>query len=196
MTSKAKLTEVIRRRIAGGNPAANDRVKDAEIQRAIAAAANKILKTEALSNFTQNDDSLLDGILIATYENLQVEPSNGNYCRVKLPATPLTLPDKMGVYSVYPSGEPWKEFLPVPVGVYNILMGEKMLSSINKVVYTYENRYITVYKDIKGDDKNTVDVKLAIADIDQMEDHDPLPLSPDMEADVITYVLNLYLPES
>ena len=122
MTTKSQLIERVRRILSGGYPSNRDRVKDAEIEKQLESAINRLLKVE-MFNMTYNTDGMTipDGVMIGTYENIPVTQGLNDTCFATLPVTPMYLPEKMGVFSVYPSSYPEAEFIPIPSGQYYIL---------------------------------------------------------------------------
>jgi hypothetical protein len=192
MTTKGILVERIRRILAGGYPSDRDRIKDAEIALAIGPVANKLLKVEALNtSFVADGASTVEGSMIATYENIPVTRGYKLTAVAKLPATPIYMPEGLGVFSVYPSGRPDMEFIPVPAGIFNIWTKEALVNPISRRLYTWESGKVTIFDDLVGEGINTVDMKLCIVDINAAGDNDVLPVPPDMENDIISGVLLL-----
>ena len=189
MVTKSILRDRIRKILSGGYPSDRDRVKDNEIILAIGDVMGQILKTQALeTTFTYDGESTIEGSLIATYENLQVVRANGTNCKVKMPASPMYLPEHMGVQSVYPSGQPEMAFRFIPSGIYNIWSKERLVSPLSNQLYTWDNSYITIFQDLIGAGIGFVDVQLAIADIDLYGDNDILPIGADMVPELINKV--------
>lgn len=181
MVTKAILRDRIRKVLSGGFPSDRDRVKDNEIILAIGDTMGELLKAQAMAITEDYDgDSSIEGSLVATYEGIPVERANGTNCKVKLPATPMYLPEHKGVFGVYPSGYPEKAFRFVPLGIYPIWIREKLVSPVSNQLFTWGNGYITIFQDLIGSGIEQVDVQLAISDIDKYSDNDVLPLSSDM----------------
>jgi hypothetical protein len=197
MTTKSQMIERCRRLLSGGFPSNRDRVRDAEIEKHLESAMNRLLKTEVL-NTTFNIDgaTIPDGVVLGTYENVSVTGGLNDTCTVKLPVTPMYLPEKMGVFSVYPSSYPEAEFIPIPAGQYYILQQVKEVNSLlGRVPYVWEGQKLTIYRNIIGDGIFTVDLKIAIADLSQYGPNDPLPLSPELEEQAIQSVVAIYIAE-
>jgi hypothetical protein len=197
MTTKSQMIERIRRVLSGGYPSNRDRVKDAEIEKQLESVINTLLKVE-MFNMTFNIDgaTIPDGVMIATYEGIQVDGGIDDTCTVTLPVTPMYLPEKMGVFSVYPSNYPQHELIPIPAGQYYILQQITEVNSLlGRVPYVWDGKKITIYRNIIGDGIFTVDMKLAIADLSQYGPNDPLPVSPELEAQAIDAVVKLYVAE-
>ena len=67
-----------------------------------------------------------DGSVIGTYENNKCVKGSNGATNIPLPVTPLMLPEKMGVFAVYPSGRPDKRFYFVPMDmIYTHLLDRK-----------------------------------------------------------------------
>lgn len=189
MVTKAILRDRIRKILSGGFPSDRDRVKDNEIILAIGDTMGALLKAQAMDiTMNYDGDNSIEGSLIATYENNTVERANGTNCKIKLPASPMYLPEHMGVYSVYPSGQPDKAFRFVPPNIYPIWIKERLVSPVSNQLFTWSNGYITVYQDLIGDGIGSVDIQLAISDIDRYGPNDVLPLSSDMVPQLIEQV--------
>ena len=117
MTTKSQLIERVRRILSGGYPSNRDRVKDAEIEKYLESAINRLLKMEMFNmTYTVDGMSIPDGVMLATYENIPVTLGLNDTCTAVLPTTPMYLPERMGVFSVYPSSYPEAEFIPIPSG--------------------------------------------------------------------------------
>jgi hypothetical protein len=197
MTTKSQLIERVRRILSGGYPSNRDRVKDAEIEKQLESAINRLLKVE-MFNMTYNVDGMTipDGVMLGTYENIQLTQGLNDTCSALLPVTPMYLPEKMGVFSVYPSSYPEAEFIPIPSGQYYILQQIKEINSLlGRVPYVWDGRKLTIYRNLIGDGLYTIDVKLAVADLSTLGPNDPLPLSPELEEQAIQACAQIFLAE-
>jgi len=196
-TTKNQMIERIRRVLSGGYPSTRDRVRDPEIEKHLESVINTLLKVEMFNmTYTTDGMTIPDGVMIGTYEGVPIVGGLDDTCYVILPATPMYLPEKMGVFSVYPSNYPQNEFIPIPAGQYYILQQIKEVNSLlGRVPYVWDGRKITIYRNLIGDGVFTVDMKLAIADLSQYGANDPLPLSPELEAQAIDAVVKLYMVE-
>lgn len=186
------MVERIRRIASGGNPSDRDRVRDADIRAALPGAISAALKMEILStNYQIDGGSIPDGIVIATFEKQPVSFAGGNRSRVKLPVAPMLLPERIGVFSVYPSGYPEREFIPIPAGLVNMWLSDHAVSTIRQGIYSWEQKTITVYEDLIAAGVEEVDIKICCVSPDVLEDNDPLPLPAELEEAVITSVLQI-----
>lgn len=197
MTTKSQLIERVRRILSGGYPSNRDRVKDAEIEKQLESAINRLLKVE-MFNMTYNTDglSIPDGVMLGTYENIPIVQGLNDTCYAMLPVTPMYLPEKMGVFSVYPTSYPEAEFIPIPSGQYYILQQIKEVNSLlGRVPYVWDGRKITIYRNLIGDGIFSIDLKLAVADLSTLGPNDPLPLSPELEEQAIQACAQIFLAE-
>jgi hypothetical protein len=197
MTTKSQLIERVRRILSGGYPSNRDRVKDAEIEKQLESAINRLLKVE-MFNMTYNTDGMTipDGVMIGTYENIPLTQGLNDTCFATLPVTPMYLPEKMGVFSVYPTSYPEAEFIPIPSGQYYILQQIKEINSLlGRVPYVWDGRKLIIYRNIIGDGIFSIDLKLAVADLSTLGPNDPLPLSPELEEQAIQACAQIFLAE-
>jgi hypothetical protein len=197
MTTKSQLIERVRRILSGGYPSNRDRVKDAEIEKYLESAINRLLKMEMFNmTYTVDGMTIPDGVMLGTYENIPVTSGLNDTCYFTLPVTPMYLPERMGVFSVYPTSYPEAEFIPIPSGQYYILQQVKEINSLlGRVPYIWDGRKVTIYRNIIGDGIYSVDVKLAVADLSTIGPNDPLPLSPELEEQAIQACVQIFLTE-
>jgi hypothetical protein len=197
MTTKSQLIERVRRILSGGYPSNRDRVKDAEIEKYLESAINRLLKMEMFNmTYTVDGMSIPDGVMLATYENIPITGGLNDTCIATLPVTPMYLPERMGVFSVYPTSYPEAEFIPIPSGQYYILQQVKEINSLlGRVPYIWDGRKLTIYRNLIGDGIFSIDIKLAVADLANVGPNDPLPLSPELEEQAIQACVQIFLTE-
>lgn len=194
--STSNITELIRKQLsATGEPADLDKIRDAEIKMHIQSVANALLKAEVF-NTTYNfeGESIPDGCVIATY-TLEVTKGAQGTAKARLPITPLYLPDKMGVFAVYPTGydySPEQQFVYAAPGTYNVIQRERLISPLGKKCYTWDSGVITVFADLIDAGITTIDVKLCVMDLGRCDDNDPLPITPDMASVITSQVVAIY----
>jgi hypothetical protein len=191
-----RLAEEIKRLLDGGdNPAASD-ISIPEIKIAIGQVANSLLKVDYLQINTKMAETIPNGSVLGYYSNLTVESWKGK-SRVKLPVKPQKLPRDMGVWSVFPSDQPDKEFIPLQMGQWSLLQSQPLLNDLLGQVgrETYGD-YVVFTKDITIPGETvTVDMRLVIMDISQYGDWDILPILPEQEWQIKQEVVKLYSGE-
>ena len=177
-----RMAEEIKNMLDGGFSPVAATISFNEIKIAIGQVANSLLKTEYLQINQQLGETIPNGTMLALYENIVVTKWK-NRAVAKLPIKPIKLRRNMGIFSIFMSDDPSVEFIPIQMGQTNLIKGQRLLSDLNGFT-GYENfgDQILFQKDIT-DEPNEVKVsmRLAIMDISQYGDYDPLPILPEME---------------
>ena len=200
VVTKNILAEQINRIINGGFPSDRSRVGMNEIKLAIADVCNALLKAEILNvAFNFDGGSVIEGSAIATYENVSVERGvrYGNLitATAKMPATPMMMPDQMGVFAVYPSGMPHLEYYYIPSGMFNLWVDNKMVSNFQRRFFTWDSKKITIFDDVRGLGFDTIDVKMVIAPLEGADDNEPLPIPADFRDKIVVAVVSRFNDE-
>lgn len=199
-TTKGQMIERIRRILSGGFPSTRDRVQDAEIEKHMESAMNRLLKAEMFNvTYGMDGDSIPQGVMIATYNNLPaVGTLNDPSFLVKIPVTPQYLPEGMGVFRVNDQASPTNEFVPIPPGQINILTGSGESSSLytQRVGYTWEGAYVRIWKLATNQTLNAnYQMQLCVVNLNTLASNGVLPLTPDLEEAVIDAVVKAYTNE-
>lgn len=197
VTTKAILAEQILRIISGGFPSERDRVLLAEIKLAITDVANYLLKAEIFNTaFNFDNGSTIEGCALATYENITltrgVPYGNIITATAAMPATPMMMPEQMGVFEVYPSGYPHIQYKYIPSGMIHLWVKNRMVASMHKHFFTWDNNKITIFDDVYGQSFDRVDVKLIVSPLELAGDNDPLPLPPELRDALLVAVLKRF----
>lgn len=198
--TKNILAEQILRIVNGGFPSDRDRVGAAEIKLAIADVCNYLLKTEIFNvPFNFDNGTTIEGSAIATYEGVDIvrgaKFGDVITATAALPATPMMMPDQMGVFAVYPSGLPHLEYWYIPSGMVSLWMDNKMVSSFHRKFFTWDSNKITIFDDVRGLGFDKIDVKLVVSPIDTADDNDPLPILPELRDKIVTAVVARFIDE-
>lgn len=197
--SKKILTERVRRLLSSGFPSTSDRVQNAEITLAIGSVANTLMKGVMFTDVVNADgESIPPGVMIATYPGNPVQRGPGNKSTIALPAQPVNIIERQGVFSVYPSNSvapELEEFLPLPPGTLGFWKEQKLINPLSYITYTAEQRTVVVDYDLIGAGITQVDMKLCIFDISSYDDNEPLPITPDQEMQIIDAVVEMYSQE-
>lgn len=99
-TSKRKLAEQILYRISGGIHSTASPVQLEDVYEAINQKVNALIKAEVFSVTLASGDTIPEGLMTATYENIKVVPY-GKRSMAILPAMPVRLPRNMGVFEIW-----------------------------------------------------------------------------------------------
>jgi hypothetical protein len=149
-----------------------------------------------MERFTMNipeGDYSVNASIIATYDNI---PVVGYRDRAKsvLPTAPISLPKNMGVWAVSPTADPDNLFIPIPSGTFGLLKKIDVEKDLfGQIAFEVDGLSIIYTKDIRNApfSVNNVMVKLLVIDPSTMGDYDILPISADMEGDVIAHVIQM-----
>jgi hypothetical protein len=200
-STKGQMIERIRRILSGGFPSTRDRVQDAEIQKHMESAMNRLLKAEMFNvTYGMDGESIPQGIMIASYGDLPtvgtlLDPSY----RVKIPVMPQYLPDGMGIFKVIAKfALPSAELIPVPPGQYPIISASGESSSLlnQRICYTWEGAYIRIWQTATAQTlAQLFEMQLCVVSMDSLPSNGVLPLTPDLEEAVIDAVVKVYSNE-
>lgn len=193
VVTKYRLSEQAFKLIEGGDPATASSISMNELKIACGQVINAMIKADYISVNIGMKELIPNGGVLGIYENIPVEEC-GRQSRALLPIKPLKLPRDIGVFSVYPSGMPDKEFIPLQMGQSTLIKSQAMINDIlGQVGRETQGGYVVFTKNLLSLNANqTVDMKLVVMDINQYDDYDPLPVMPEMEWDIITQVYKMY----
>jgi len=99
-TSKRKLAEQVLYRLYGGVNTSSSPVQIEDVYEAINQKINALIKAEVFSVTLASGDTIPEGLMTATYENIPVVPY-GKRSKAILPAMPVRLPRNMGVFEIW-----------------------------------------------------------------------------------------------
>lgn len=194
-----RIAEEAARIIYGGNIPVAGKVSLYELKIACAQVANSLLKTDLLTINGPMKEAIPNGTVLGLYENIPVT-SWRNKSAATLPIKPLKLPRNMGIYSVFDSANPDREFLPLQMGQYAMSQSQPEIISNLMGQCGYENfgMQIIFTKDLSTPDPTSpflVSMRLAILDITQYGDYDILPILPEMEWQIKQEVVKMFVGE-
>lgn len=199
ITTIYRLAEAAASLIEGSDLKAASSINIPELKVACGQVINSLLKVDYFNINAKMGEVIPNGSVLGLYEGIEVISSNGK-SQATLPIKPLKLPRNMGVWAVYPkyttdsNYEYDKEFIPLQMGQGGLVRSQPMINEIlGQVGYECFGDRLVFTKDIKSLFPNVVlAMRLAIMDISQYGDYDPLPILPEMEWEVITQVYKMY----
>jgi hypothetical protein len=188
-----RLSEEILKILSGGDIQAAANISKNEIKVSIGQVLNQLLKVDYLSTNMKTGEMIPNGSVLATYENISCEKWD-NKSRCSLPIKPLKLPRDMGVWSVYPSGKPDEEFIPLQMGQSSLIKSQPMINDLlGQVGREVQGDKVVFTKNVVPPGRTfTVDMKLVVMDVSQYGDWDILPVLPEMEWQIKQEVFKLY----
>lgn len=193
--TRYRIAEQVFNLIEGGDPKAASSISMNEIIISVGQVANKMLKAEYFSSKTPLGETIPNGAILGLYSSISVSQDGNGFSKCTLPVKPLTLPRNMGVWSVYPHDKPREEFIPIQMGQINLLRSQPMINDLSgQVGYEVLGDRIVFTKDLTkaGTESATVDMRLAVMDMEQYDDYTMLPLPPEWEWDIIKEVYAMY----
>lgn len=194
-----RLAESCLSLIEGGNPGAASSISLNEMKIACGNVINSLLKIEHFSINEKLGEKIPNGSVLGLYEGIVVTRRSDRSIAT-LPIKPLKLPRNMGVFAIYPKYtldgfyEYDKEFIPLQMGQGGLIKSQPLINDLlGQVGYENFGMELIFTKDIKSLYPNVVlAMRLAIMDISQYGDFDPLPILPEQEITVIQEVYKLY----
>lgn len=194
-----KLAEQAMNLIEGGDLAAASSIGYNELKISAGQIINSLLKTEYFSVNLKMGEAIPNGSILGMYENIAVFSSNGK-SQATLPIKPIKLPRNMGVWAVYPkyttdsNYDYDKEFIPLQMGQGGLIKSQPLINDLlGQVGYECFGDRLIFTKDIKSLFPDVVlAMRLAIMDISQYGDYDALPVTPEMEWEIIAQLVKVY----
>lgn len=190
------IAEQVLLRISDGYPSKRSVSTMNEIKLAIVQCANDLISKKTFEvSYSLDGGSIPDGVVIGTYKGIKCEKGANGVTNIPLPVTPLFLPEKIGVFAVYPSGRIDRQFYPVPANAMYTLNETQLFSTLGDIYCTWDNKKVVVYADLIAMNIPTVDLQLCVVDIDVENENDPLPISADLQLMILEKVVELMLPK-
>lgn len=190
-TTKKKLAESIQR-ILKGNPVISARVHINDIMLLVEQVANQLLKAEHFSVNMPAGDTVPNNCMIFSYDAVPVEVYKTSKSRSKLPSIPISLPRNMGVLHISKTDAVDEPFIPIPTSMYGIVKPQDMLGDLSGLIgYEVVGSEVIYTKNLVGMGISSVYMRLVGANLSLLTDYDILPVSADMEAQIVQMVYNM-----
>ena len=190
MTTKFKIAEQIQRLLAG-NPIIQARVQKNDVKLLIEQVANQLLKTEYFQVNMADGDTVPPNCMIYTYESVPVVAYKGK-SKCTLPSMPINLPKNMGVFHISKTDAIDEPFIPIPSGLYGIVKPQTLLGELSGLIgYEVFGKEVVFTTNLPGQNVNNVFIRLVGVDLNTVTDYETLPISSDMEAQIVQTVYNI-----
>lgn len=190
MTTKFKIAEQIQRLLAG-NPEIQSRVQKNDVKLLIEQVANQLLKTEYFQVNMADGDTVPPNCMIYTYESVPVVTYKGK-SKCTLPSMPINLPKNMGVFHISKTDAIDEPFIPIPSGLYGIVKPQALLGELSGLIgYEVFGKEVVFTTNLPGQNVNNVFIRLVGVDLNTVTDYETLPISSDMEAQIVQTVYNI-----
>lgn len=190
-TTKYKIAEQIQR-LLNGNPEISGRYHINDIKLLVEQVANQLLKAETLSVNMPEGDSLPPNCMVFTYDNVPVTTYKTTKSKCTLPSIPISLPRNMGVLHVSKIDAIDEPFIPIPTSTYGIIKPQALLGELSGLIgYEVVGKDIVFTQNLPGQSVNSVYIRLVGVNISALTDYDILPLSADMESQIVQTVFGI-----
>jgi len=190
-TTKYKISEQVQRLLMS-NPSISGRFELNEIKILVGQVANQILKADYFGVNLPEGDTIPQNCMVYTYDNVAVTTYKTSLSRATLPSIPISLPRNMGVLHVSKTNAIDEPFIPIPTSMYGIVKPQDLLGDLSGLIsYEVVGKDIIFNTNLPGQSVNAVYIRLVGVDINTVTDYEILPLTADMEAQVITQVFNI-----
>lgn len=191
MTTRYKIVEQINRLIAG-NPVIAGRIHMNDIRLLVEQVSNQLLKADYFAVNVPEGDTVPNNCMIFSYDNIPVSTYKTTRSKATLPSIPISLPRNMGVLHVSKTDAIDEPFVPIPSSLYGIVKPQDLFGDLSGLIgYEIIGKDIIFTKNLPGLGVNSVFIRLVGLDMSQLGDYDILPLSSDMESQVVTQVYNI-----
>lgn len=192
MTTIYSISEQILRLI-NGNPIISGRFHINEVKRLVVQVSNQLLKADHFSINVPEGDTIPNNCMVFTYDNVPVVQYKGK-SKATLPSIPVSLPRNMGVLHVSKTDSIDEPFIPIPTSMYGIIKPQDLLGNLSGLVgYEVVGKDIIFTKDLTAQGVSAVYMRLVGGDLSQLGDYDILPLSADLEAQVVQAVYGILI---
>lgn len=190
MTTKFKIAEQIQRLLAG-NPEIQSRIQKNDVKLLIEQVANQLLKTEYFQVNMADGDTVPPNCMIYTYESVPVVTYKGK-SKCTLPSMPINLPKNMGVFHISKTDAIDEPFIPIPSGLYGIVKPQALLGELSGLIgYEVFGKEVVFTTNLPGQNVNNVFIRLVGVDLNTVTDYETLPISSDIEAQIVQAVYNI-----
>lgn len=191
MTTKFKIAEQIQRLIAG-NPEIQARIQKNDVKLLVEQVANQLLKTEFFGVNMADGDTVPPNCMIYTYESVPVTTYKTTKSKCTLPSMPINLPRNMGVYHISKTNAIDEPFIPIPSGLYGIVKPQALLGELSGLIgYEVFGKEVVFTTNLPGQNVNSVFIRLVGVDLNSVTDYEMLPISSDMESQIVQAVYNI-----
>lgn len=156
----------------------NEKLDIREVRLMVVQVINSLFKVEKAARMD------VVGASIATYEETRKE--SGGVYYVDLPVSPISLPKEQGIHRVFQKNCPWRPYVPIRSGDFDIVQGTPMEFIEGQTGYYLDGMRIVFTKKVPED------IVLKLVVYDPSENYDaPVPVPKDMEPQVIQGVLQM-----
>lgn len=194
-STKRTISEQVLRRLSSGNPSIASKVHSLEIDAAVMQVVNTALRAQFFESLNLGE-SVLDTCVQVTYENVPVVAYKG-VSKCTLPGTPIQLLRNLGIRRISVSDDILEgAFIPARDGEFEMLKGQRnpLSTLLGQIGFKVKGKDIIFNKDLTAQTPaiTEVDIDILALDYSQFTDYEILPISADIEAQVIDTVVKMF----
>jgi hypothetical protein len=194
MTTKNRIAEQVSRIYARFVDKENvsDILDLREVRLLVEQSMNKVLKIQTSEYFKAGSYEIPRSALITKACAVVSESPGLNRAYITLPAIPLNLPLDMGIWAITAPSQPLAPYIPLPAQDVIVFQGTNVSYLENQIGYYLQGKRVYFTKDITLTANGTVtsvNVQLLVMDFREFADDEMLPISPEVEMDVINDVM-------
>ena len=192
-TTKKQLAEQIIRILNSGDTTHDNSIDPRELLLAIEQERDRLVRLRLFESLSQGEGEI-PGDVVSTFDSITIKKDTiKNLLYSSLPGRIMSLPKDMGVLHVSYTKDQYNAFIRMPNGSLSLYNG--LVSSMigGRGGYWLEGDRIYYNNSVDDCCGNTVIIKM-IMNSGDVDPNDIFPIPPDMEAEVIRNVMQLYAP--
>ncbi len=193
--TKKFLVEQVQQLLNGGDPSIAKKYEQRMIESFVQTTINKHLKTEYFNVVLPGDETIPEGMVLATYDNIAVTAYKDR-SRALLPAMPVKLRRGMGVYHVSRIDDLDNPFIPLQAGQNSFVKSQNLMNDLlGQIAYELIEQYVVFTTNLlaRAIPITEVLMRLVVLSMDKYGDWDILPIPGDWGSAIVTEVYQMLL---
>lgn len=194
MATKHSLAEQVLLKIYGRPSKPSDPIQAPDVILAVGQMANMLLKAQYYETMNTGE-RVMNSLVIAEYPKQPLKSYGGRKSICKLPAMPVNLPRNQGVWLV--ATDEYFSCIGIPMGSgqSDLLKSVDVISGLmGQWGFEVSGMNVITTKDLTIDGTDGLYFRLIVSDIATLGDYDPMPLTADMEAQLVQQVYQSFVP--
>lgn len=194
MRSKKYIAEQALYRLKGDYPETASNIDERDLFAAIEDIINATYKTQHFTQTMAGGETIPDGLIIATYEGIEIKPYGCKRAIAALPVMPVSLPRNMGILEASLFEDFSSLLIPLQPGQFHLLQSQGVLSTLlDQVGYEPYGSNIILTKDVT-DDYTSLYLRLVVSDVSKLSVYEPLPIPSDAVGGIVEQLVRMFAP--
>jgi hypothetical protein len=195
MRSKKYIADQVLYRLKGEYPETASNIDPRDLFAATENLINTNIKAQHFTGTMAAGETIPDGLILATYEDIPIVPYGSKRAKASLPVMPVSLPRNMGIAEVSTDADFICLLIPLQPGQNHLLQTQGSLSNLmNQVAYEPYGTDLILTKDVTAENRTKLYVRLVVSDVSRMSEYEPLPLPADMVSIIIEQLIKQFAP--